>query len=391
MNKEIQPSLKIVKVPLSDEEMVERLTLPVKQRSEVLPSQPLAVAAVGAPLTLDTLRQRINNGVSFAVTDRVDGIGAQALAKISAMVMAQALGCDYAHIPFDHLEHCEQNMKLSDYCERWENVLQLKSSQVTERPHFPNTHNLCKSESALIEIQCQNFKVGHLYCFRDCHTFTEYFRDELRDAWKTVIHTLRERRKQVITASLSESFTVAVHVRRGDVTSRDTKRWASDDYYIDVIRSVKKDFPLAQFHIVSEGDPADFAGYQSLSDDVHLHISPPNVNNRLTKSLIAQPKRPQFVAGGARNQHLLNRRGIKTNVTPVNAATPATTTPTPTVFDAFEILTSADVLIMSKSTFSYLAAIYNTGRKICPPDMWLSVPKWCEESDFWFTDPKRLF
>lgn len=63
----------------------------------------------------------------------------------------------------------------------------------------------------------------------------------------------------------------------------------------------------------------------------------------------------------------------------------------PTVFDAFEILVAADVLIMSKSTFSFLAALYSNGRKICPPDMWLSVPKWCEENDYWVSDVKRLF
>ena len=383
------PSLTIIKEPLTDTELFDRFAEP--QQSLSKPQQtkvPDQVPSSKPPLTLSVLQERVGNKAeAFTVTDRVDGIGAQALAKISAMVMAEALKCEYVHIPFTHLEHCDQNMKLSAYCERWDEVLQL-APLGQSRPNFPNTHNLCKTD-ALIQLQCQPFKVGHLYCFRDCHSFTEAFRDDLRDAWKTVILRLRDR----LTANANaNAFNVAVHIRRGDVSNKDTKRWSSDEYYINIIKRIKADFPAAQFQIVSEGDEADFDIYRKLFDDesvVRLFISPTNTNNRTTKSLIAQPQRAQFVAGASRNQLFLNRRPtLKVAKAPNVSKQAANTT---TVFDAFQILVNADILVMSKSTFSYLAALYNGGRKIVPPDMWLSVPKWCEESDFWVNDVKRLF
>jgi hypothetical protein len=49
---------------------------------------------------------------------------------------------------------------------------------------------------------------------------------------------------------------------------------------------------------------------------------------------------------------------------------------------AFQLLVDCDVLIMSRSAFSYLAALYSTGMKCFPPEMWLEVPMWCDEERF---------
>ena len=76
-----------------------------------------------------------------------------------------------------------------------------------------------------------------------------------------------------------------------------------------------------------------------------------------------------------RNQHLYNRR---TN-TPIAISAKTQTA------DAFHMLVNAQILIMSKSAFSYLAAFYSEGIKIYPEGMWIQTPKWCIEHDNWYT------
>lgn len=417
----MDPELQIIRVPLTDEKIAERFgssddealffsplniqspavvqtCVPVVQTCvPVIQNVRPAVITIKPPRRLEQIAEQLHrhigsSRIAFTCLDRLDGVGAQAMSKISARVMAEALKQDYAHAPFDRLEHCDETMKLSEYCQRWENILQISGGSY-KHTHYPHIHNLCHSDS-VIELTSQAFKVGHLYCFTDCHSFTNTFRDQLRDPWKKVITGLRTRYYGVnsVQATQSDTIQVAVHVRRGDVKKNSTitsYRWLDNEYYLNIMKKLESEYRSIVFDVVSEGVAGDFEDITSqfAPEKIRLHLSVPSSNTRLKK--ISQPQRCLLPIGGSRNQVFLNRR--RPVSLPAKPVATSSSSSTSSVFDAFQVLVAADILIMSRGAFSFLAAIYSKGRKIYPSEMLIAVPKWCEENDYWFDNVAKLF
>lgn len=400
------PEISVVRVPLTDNELKEieeALTNPVEMETKnaaveatVEKIEEIERSAKTLTEIYEQLTRRLGNGtIAITSTNRLDGVGAQALAKISAQIMALALKQKYAHASFERLEHRDEHIRLTEFCERWDKKLQLSGNSESIK-RFPFIHNLCTSTAPVTsELLNQSFEVGHLYCFRDCHSFTEKYRAELRDVWATVITDLRTRyyggKTQYESKETGNScLRVAVHIRRGDVQKNNistAKRWMSLDYYAKAMRTLVANHPGHEFffNVVSEGVDADFKELTDEFSNVKLLITEPSSNMRSNVSG-HQRTRPQAGMGISRNQHLLNLRRPQQArfVAPHQRNTVAKKGPDS--FEAFETLVGADILIMSRSAFSYLAGLYSKNIKIYPPDMWLSVPLWCEESDGWYTD-----
>jgi hypothetical protein len=395
----MNPELLILRVPLSDDEIVQRFST---ETALNIPETPKEVEAppdipVATPIrvrrledVLSSLNRKIGRSrVGFTCIDRLDGIAGQALAKISTQVMAIALGQDYIHVPFDHLDQPSHDGGLtpSKYCEQWEQRLNIGGDSTRKRSSYQHIHNLCQSEP-VTEIITHDFKVGHLYCFRECHSFSEVYRDELRDAWKTVINGLRERQPLIADSTAIDQtnvLQVAIHIQ-----SRDT-----DDYYLTAMKRLEIDYPSIVFDIVSDGIPDDFKDIISQfdSEKIRLHLTP-KATKALKDKVQSKPYSRCLTIGGygvSRNHALLNRRKPVLTQSSAKTVTTATTNGT-TIFDAFNILVRADILILSESPFSFLAALYSNGRKLYPAGPTSrQPPKWCEESDYWFDHVSRLF
>ena len=347
--------------------------------------------------TLDVMQSslfRRTHGKVFALTStgRNDGVGAQALAKITARVMAVALSQTYAHAAFQVLEHFDEGINQKDYCQLWEDLLQIGKG-CARTQHHPLVYGGGCDTSVLSFMLSHNFQHNRFYILRDCHEFTEHYRTELCFAWKKVIEDLRtayhgECKKS--SPAIGNPVVVAVHIRRGDAT--ETRRLLDNDYYLDVMRSIEAECPGKQFffNVVSEGTPEDFAAFSTaFAGRIKLFVSPPSPNVRGAKP--AQGPARSVVAGKCvpRNEHLLQRRAPTPRPSP-QLQLQSNPSVSPAV-EAFKVLVDADVLVMSRSAFSYVAALYSRGMKLHPPDMWWSVPKWCEDWDRWFTDPSRFY
>lgn len=338
------------------------------------------------------LLTRMGENYKMALTcgGRADGVGAQALGKITTKVTAMALGQEYAHYPLDHLEHCDNHMKYKEYRDEWENSLQIAGGAppVNRYPHIENftKHNIVNC------LLSSNFARGYLYTFRDAHSFTDKFREQPRviEAWKTVLEGLRDRFYFKVTPPERKTLgkrIVAVHIRRGDI--KDPKRWLDFEYYVEKMHHVLKQSPSdTVFQIVSEGEQNEFKLFNdTFPGKIEWLLSPPSTNlrsNNMKKNLNVRSQ-PIVGAGISRNQHLLSRRQPITNsyVRPTSGFKKQKKEHIISAFEAFKALVFADVLIMSKSSFSYLAALYSKGVKHTPPEMWWTVPKWCEDNDNW--------
>jgi hypothetical protein len=347
---------------------------------------------------------RTLKGANVAITSkgRNDGVGAQALAKITTQVMAKSLEMHYVHLPFAHLEHVDAGMKPSNYAEQWEKLLCIGGDHPSLQ-RYPHIRNLAHQDLDR-RLETHPFKAGWAYVVRDAHSFTEAFGSSLNDEWRTIIKELRLRYRGIPgesfrRASTSGVMTVAIHIRRGDAAMRGAaekkKRTLENTYYVAVMHHLQRAATQAgvslSFHIVSEGIQSEFEEITGQFKNVELHLSTPspNVNHRRAAARSSKPARVP------RNQHLLNRRrngaaqAKMQRVQKLRAYRQGRSLPGEglSTADAFKLLVGADVLVMSKSSFSYLAALYSQSIKMFPPEMWWDIPGgpggWCEQEDGW--------
>lgn len=124
-----------------------------------------------------------------------------------------------------------------------------------------------------------------------------------------------------------DNFNIAIHVRRGDIMADPsnpnlTMRYLSNDYFERVLKQIIDNLQTSKpihIYFFSQGIPAD---YPEFSDFPNLHWC-----------------------------------------LDMNAQ------------DSFLHLVYADLLITSKSSFSYKPALLNNGIKICPKNFWHGYPK----------------
>jgi hypothetical protein len=203
--------------------------------------------------------------IAFSSKGRTDGVGAQALAKISAKVMATALDMRYVHMPFESLDHCEPGATMKKWCGNWEQLLAI-GDQHKKLPSFAPHIKFLDSKELGRLVNAHPFNVGWAYVFRDCHSFVEHYHEELGHAWGEVISTLRLRyasqnERHVQLQRQPSVVNVAVHIRRGDAKERASKkrRWLSIDYFRRVMESLQQQAhhvgAKCAFHVVSEGSP----------------------------------------------------------------------------------------------------------------------------------------
>lgn len=302
-----------------------------------------------------SLTRKLNGDkCAFASSGRTDGIADQALGKITVKVMATALGMLYTHAPFQVTNQPDINVQ------KWEQMLGIGGSNTPYvKPliqYLPHTkHMECINLNR--NLPCQTFLSNHAHIYKDAHSFTNFFRDDLTDAWRDVIHELRTRYTGPRTGvfdrtddSLSEDVKhVAIH---HDVTLPTT-------YYANIMSKL----PLANYvlHIFTEQDNDTFDELL-LKYPIKIHKITPSSTHTQTQLF-------------PRNHVYANRR------TPVRLVQSGLQNILPD--EVFKMLVGADILIMSKTSMSYLAGIYSSGIKIQPPDFHLKIPKWCEQNDQW--------
>lgn len=144
---------------------------------------------------------------------------------------------------------------------------------------------------------------------------------------------------------------VAVHVRRGELFVVDSDRMLPNSYYVECIKAISSLFQK-----------------YSLPFEIHLHTEV------LTKAILVTPshhgicervKDPKLVT--PEDSHMEDFEGIPNLILHVNEHP----------MEALKALTVSDVLIASRSSFSYIAAIMKKGGVIFFHPFWHSLaPEW---------------
>lgn len=287
--------------------------------------------------------------LTLTCRDRTDGIGAQVCGIISVMVLAASFDMEYVYTPIIKVAHYPyqypSQRELSMWKNKWEKLFGLNDGYkllqdavgIREFIDFRKLsgHFMCSRDGVLSHDLSK--PVAMVYGMREAHSvLTQYqSNDKIIKGWECVLPKIRER----YTRSLNDKphFTnllkinrpvthIAVHIRRGD--SKDTqRRFVQHSYFVNVLNLLIKHLEtrdrLYTIHIYSEGDISEF---------------------------------PEFTGETFKGKRLFLHLNDDH-------------------FDTLHHFVCADVFVMSKSTFSYLGALYNRTGMIIYKPFWLLPPK----------------
>jgi hypothetical protein len=268
---------------------------------------------------------RIGPGCHITVAGRNDGAGSQGLARMSGICLAKRYGLTYVHTPFRGMQVAEGQEPIDPYkadeawAAAWESVFNLGHGEISA------------VECTLPRIEIDDFMADRQWWSSPCLLSAGYYSmivDRMPEAYYAVIPQLRQKfffnkpprpRSNVVD--------VCAHLRRGvDVRPDNPEtayRFVSDDIVLKSIRmtqSVLNELGLSShIRLFSQGDQKDFAPFRDMGFELCLNT----------------PAIPSFCA-----------------------------------------MVEADVLIMTKSSFSYAAAILNGGVKLYDRYARSPLPDW---------------
>lgn len=252
------------------------------------------------------------------------GIGHQMANWIAGYWWAKQFSLPFAHIPFSN--------------SRWEELLALGRDEMHldellkkgyKKIRLPLFSEDKPEELATIKRIIDSYagKKVVFVCEQD-----QSYRDQygVMDELKRKFHSNSSRKKDTLLFDSSRK-NIAIHVRRGDIVQKANEkvnenlaiRWQDNTYFVNILRQVvesleneKKDYSI---YLFSQGYPNDFHEFEEFSS--------------LTYCLDMNP------------------------------------------YDSFLHMVHADILITSKSSFSYKPALLNKGIKIVPSGFWHSYPE----------------
>jgi hypothetical protein len=218
------------------------------------------------------------------------------------MLFAERAGLRYAHTPFRRMGDFPPA-----FVERWERFLNLGEDEIPVGDAAPLLDRV--QVGTLLDLPFG--RSNTLYVVRHCHEYANAFPEQYGRIIDRFARKYHASPKGGLPSYYDRSrLNVAVHVRRGDVApqGKHASRYTSNGYVASVLRDVLSagdtvGLPLS-VQLYSEGDVAEFGELRNMEVAFHLSECP---------------------------------------------------------FATFNNLVDADVLLMSKSTFSYVAALLSRG------------------------------
>lgn len=241
---------------------------------------------------------------------KTDGVGAQAMAAISAMAMAKLAGCRYYHSPFTSMSHAESGRE--DWARRWERFLDLGAG---ERP-VPVDVELVSlaaavanpdayaGRSIVIAERVFGLPQGIGWPIRD------RLRDELRAKyWGNAKEAIPSHRA-------AAGLTAAIHVRRGDVSqNRHSQRYLTDAAVLRQIDRLRRaTAPFGQgltVNVYSEGAAEGFRAFAEAGCKLHISADTFETFHNLVTAdiLVSATSTFSYVAGLLSRGIVLDHRG----------------------------------------------------------------------------------
>jgi hypothetical protein len=250
-----------------------------------------------------------------------EGAGSQVHSRLSTMIYAKLLGLTYVHSPLRNVARVEGGLDVETWSAKWEQFFNLGhcGERLDQPPHGDNVIFLRKPERTFL-------RPNRFYIVKHCHRISNQHPEmfaALADQFRASYYSTP---KPALVGLNPQALNIAVHLRRGEITKDGPYRSRyieADHAAAKVMRALdtlpKSDARPRVIHIHSEGKPSDFEPFRKLKAVLHLNED---------------------------------------------------------AYTTFHHLVSADVLYMTKSSFTYLAAILSKGVCFYDPFWHPPLPGW---------------
>jgi hypothetical protein len=188
-----------------------------------------------------------------------EGAGSQALMIMNAINFARAFDVTYVHTPFTAIGHADRPME--EWAKAWESVFNLGAGEETCGENRRDAVNFC-------------------YNFADLEMCFDWRSriNELAGRFDAMLPELRAKYYRNKSRRTTGHVTVAVHLRRGDVTAADPDYFTSNETVLRTMTEVKQilDHQKIQYKIgvYSQGDVAEFADLALPGVEFFLNADP---------------------------------------------------------------------------------------------------------------------
>ncbi len=215
---------------------------------------------------LHRLGLRRIRAITSANEDRLEGAGSQAFRIMRTINLARATGLTYMHSPFVEMAHADRPMQ--EWVAAWESVFNLGAGEL---PYDGRTRGAINLHYRMNTYDCWPV---HKRCFG-----WKGGDDEFQQRWRALIPEFRRRYYLNKTLRTTNEVTVAVHIRRGDVsTDRFSNKYTATEMVLQIAGAVKAILDAhaapSSIRIYSQGAPADFAELSPLGAELVLDADP---------------------------------------------------------------------------------------------------------------------
>ena len=210
---------------------------------------------------LHRLGLRPIGAITIVLNETGEGAGSHAFQVMRTISLARASGLAYLHSPFTHIAHPERPMP--EWAAAWETVFNLGAGELSLDGRTRGVVNNGYRVSRDLEL-CFGLRDG---------------RDQLPQQFQALIPEFRRRYYLNKCPRTTDEMTVAVHIRRGDVSAHDcTHMYTNSDKVLRMASEVKSilESQKAPFSIrvYSQGDISDFAELFPLGVEFFLDADP---------------------------------------------------------------------------------------------------------------------
>jgi hypothetical protein len=299
--------------------------------------------------------------LTYDNTKMTDGVGAQLQRIYGIYSISRLLGVSYLHSPLKLVEYQGlRALKIGsadpEFHQEFNDICQIKSDVTTAEYFRPiNLLDLSMKEfHKLITMYYADKSDRRPYLLRLAAPYA------IGDSFPDCYEVCKEISPFASPASEGRALRVAIHVRRGELAFLDAERILPDHYYISVAQNVVHLFEALGIDYEIE--------LHSEAIDKEFIVQPdqPGIFNRISSPVVVGPR-----------MYRLEIFSILPHLVPcINEK----------AIDCLRKLATADILIMSKSSFSYIAALLNRNGII------LYHPFWHPAPSSWITvDPRGQF
>ena len=280
-----------------------------------------------------------------------DGAGGQIQRIIGIIALAEALRVPYDHSPIIKIDYHGWDLYVNkefdlELPKKWDAFLGFPRTIASPSTESRVWNNVFPDQLPDISRWIRNGGQARIvlpYPFLD--VFPQYLDKVRPKLWAWYDGTPKPRLEG------TDKFQVSIHVRRGELHLWESQRMLPNQYYLSIIRELKKHVPAdAEFHIHSEGNvSADKGTEEVFRSEVHsAYMREPSKHLRKNRDHFED-----FVEEGC--------------ILHINED----------IFQTFHRCVSADIFVMSKSSLSHVMGVYSRGIVVYQPFWHSPLPSWC--------------